>query len=56
MPKLKGKKTYSDYEIVVLTAIFAQSDFSARDAEKDECKCIAGNDLFQLTSFMTKRG
>jgi hypothetical protein len=41
VPDLKGKKTYTDAEIVVLTAIFAQSDFSAGDDEKDECKRIA---------------
>jgi hypothetical protein len=56
VPKLKGKKTYSDDEIVVLMAIFAQSDFSAGDDVKDECKRIAGNNFFQLTSFTTKRG
>jgi len=31
MPNLKGKKAFSYNEIVVLTAIFAQSDFSAGD-------------------------
>ena len=41
MPKLKGKKQWTEAEIVVLTAIFASSNFSVGDDNRPECKKIA---------------
>jgi hypothetical protein len=41
MPNLKGKKQWTESEIVVLCAIFASAGFSAGDDERPECKAIA---------------
>lgn len=41
MPKLRGKKPWTEPEIVVLCAVFCSSDFSVGDDEKPECKAIA---------------
>lgn len=41
MPNLKGKKQWTEPEVVVLCAIFSSVDFSAGDDESPECKAIA---------------
>jgi hypothetical protein len=41
MPILKGKKSWTEPEIVVLCAIFSSVNFSAGDDESPECNAIA---------------
>ncbi len=41
MPQLKGKKPWTEAEIVVLAAIFSSMNFSVGDDERQECRLIA---------------